>query len=170
MQDGMWLQVWQTVGHEFSDITDPARATRICVRLIVAGVLGGLLGFERERAGKSAGMRTHMLVCMGAALYVLVSAQAGVDESAMSRVIQGLSAGVGFLGAGTILKTQREKDVYGLTTAAGIWTTAAIGLAAGLGQETTAVLSTLLALLVLSVEPLVRHLTGTSSPPEKDKD
>jgi putative Mg2+ transporter-C (MgtC) family protein len=99
-----------------------------------------------------------MLVAMGAALFVLVPQQSGVEPGDLSRVLQGVIAGVGFLCAGTILKTQDEEDVKGLTTAAGIWMTAAIGIAAGLGREATAVVSTVLALGVLSLEGPVRKL------------
>lgn len=150
-----WEEIGDTIVEEFSDLTDPAQATRIVLRLMVAAILGGLLGIEREHKGKAAGVRTHMLVAMGSALFVLVSQQAGIIATDMSRVIQGLIAGVGFLGAGTILKVQSEEKVQGLTTAAGIWMTAAIGMAAGLGLEVTAVLSTTLALGIFSVVPWI---------------
>ena len=144
-----------TAVQEFSDLGDAAQATRLVLRLTVAAVLGGLLGIEREHKGKAAGIRTHMLVAMGSALFVLVSQQSGVIAADMSRVIQGLIAGIGFLGAGTILKGQNEEKVQGLTTAAGIWMTAAIGMAAGLGLEVTATLSTLLALAIFAVVPWI---------------
>src|SRR5689334_6007364 len=96
-----------------------------------------------------------MLVCMGAALFVLVPALGGMAVADMSRVIQGVIAGIGFLGAGAILKNKAEDQVHGLTTAAGVWMTAAIGIACGLGRETTAVLSTLLALAVLALLPKI---------------
>jgi putative Mg2+ transporter-C (MgtC) family protein len=148
-----WQQISQTFVEEFSDLADVGQATRLVLRMTVAAVLGGLLGLEREQKGKAAGVRTHMLVAMGSALFVLISAQAGIVEADMSRVIQGLLAGVGFLGAGTILKGKDDEKVQGLTTAAGIWMTAAIGMAAGLGLEVTAVLSTLLALTIFAVVP-----------------
>ena len=94
-----------------------------------------------------------MLVAIGAALFVLVPQQGGMDIADMSRVIHGVVAGIGFLGAGAIIKQQREANVQGLTTAAGVWMTAAIGIACGLGRETTAVISTLLALAVLALVP-----------------
>ncbi len=152
MAAGWWDTVGRVVEQEFADIGDPERITRLVLRLGMAALLGGLLGLERERSGKSAGIRTHMLVSMGAALFVLVTQQAGVLETDVSRVVQGIVAGVGFLGAGAILKSRGGDQVKGLTTAAGIWLTAAIGMAAGLGQEVTAVLSTVLAILVLSLE------------------
>jgi putative Mg2+ transporter-C (MgtC) family protein len=151
-----WLQeIGNTLSAEFSDLPDAAGVTRIILRLSIAACLGGVLGYERERMGKSAGLRTHMLVALGAALFVLVPQQAGVSETDLTRVLQGLVAGVGFLGAGTIIKGNGEDQVKGLTTAAGIWLTAAIGVAAGLGREATAILSTLLALGILTIVPHV---------------
>lgn len=150
---GMWQEIWITVLSEFSDIPDATEVTRITLRLLVAAALGGLLGYERERQGKSAGVRTHMLVAIGAALFVLIPQQAGASSADLSRVLQGLIAGVGFLGAGAIIMGTKEVETRGLTTAAGIWVTAAIGMAAGMGRESTAVLSTLIALLILSVAP-----------------
>lgn len=162
----LWVQVSETIAAEFSDVPDAAQATRIVVRLGMAALLGGLLGYEREHAGKAAGVRTHMLVAMGAALLVLTAEQAGVQPADNSRVLQGIIAGIGFLGAGTILKGDAESQVRGLTTAAGIWLTAAIGVATGLGRESTALLCTGLALIVLWLVPRVccaampRHKTG----------
>ena len=154
-----WAQVTATVAAEFSDLTDVSDATRIVVRLLVAGVLGGILGWEREHAGKAAGVRTHMLVAMGAALFVLAGQQHGMQAPDMSRIVQGIVAGVGFLGAGTILKGSGQEQVHGLTTAAGIWLTAAIGTAAGMGLEATAVLSAALAFVVLWALPLLQTAT-----------
>jgi len=151
--------VLQTIAAEFSDIPDLEQFTRVVVRLLVAAILAGVVGLERELAGKPAGLRTHMLVALGSAMFVLVPLQAGIELEDLSRVIQGLLAGVGFLCAGAILKTADEERVQGLTTAASLWMTAAIGMAAGLGREATAALSTVLALSVLSLEgPLQRFI------------
>src|SRR5262249_58398759 len=98
---------------------------------------------------EAAGLRTHMLVSVGAALFVLVPQQAGMSTADLSRVIQGVVAGIGFLGAGAILKHGHEGTVQGLTTAAGIWLTAGLGIAAGLGRGLAALLGTALALLIL---------------------
>lgn len=147
----MWQEIWNTVLSEFSDIPDATQITRITLRLLVAALLGGLLGYERERNGKNAGVRTHMLVAIGAALFILVPQQAGAATEDLTRVLQGLIAGVGFLGAGAIIQGAKDVETRGLTTAAGLWVTAAIGISAGMGRESTAVLSTLLALFVLSV-------------------
>lgn len=166
MAASAWDTISGTVASEFSDIPDLEQFTRVVVRLLLAAVLGGILGFEREKSGKAAGVRTHMLVAMGAALFVLVPIQAGIVPADLSRVIQGVVAGIGFLCAGSILKSNDEDQVRGLTTAAGIWLTAAVGLAAGVGRETTAVLATLLALAILSLEGPIRRLMnkGDSQP------
>ncbi|MBV4535922.1 MULTISPECIES: MgtC/SapB family protein [Pseudomonas] len=155
--DSGWEKIWQTVQAEFADVTNEEEVTRILLRLLMAAMLGAVLGFEREHKGKSAGVRTHMLVSMGAALFVLAPSMAGADEQALSRVIQGIVAGIGFLGAGTILKGNGKdtSHVKGLTTAAGLWMTAAIGTAAGMGREATALISTVLALLVLATMPML---------------
>ncbi|MDF9619348.1 MgtC/SapB family protein [Pseudomonas entomophila] len=152
-----WEAIWTTVQAEFADVADEREVTQVLLRLLMAALLGAVLGFERESKGKAAGVRTHMLVCMGAALFVLAPGMAGADQQALSRIIQGIVAGIGFLGAGTILKGHGRdtSHVKGLTTAAGLWMTAAIGTAAGLGREVTALISTVLALLVLCSMPVL---------------
>ncbi len=167
MAASMWERVGNTVAEEFSDVADAEQTTRIVLRLTLAALLGGVLGFEREAKGKAAGLRTHMLVCMGSAMFVLSAELAGVLEADMSRVLQGVIAGVGFLCAGTILKAENEERVQGLTTAAGVWLTAAIGVAAGLGLEATAVLSTALALAILCAVPLVERRMGKADSPPR---
>ncbi len=144
----MWEVVAATVQDEFADARDAAQLTRVVVRIVLAIALSALLGYDRERQNRSAGLRTHMLVALGVALGVVAAQQSGVDAS---RVIQGMFAGIGFLGAGAILKQPDKLQVQGLTTAASIWATAAIATAAGLGRDATAVLATLLALLILTV-------------------
>lgn len=144
--------IWQTLLSEFSDIGDVQQATVIALRLSVAVALGAAIGYERERRGKDAGLRTHMLVSLGAALFVLVPAMSDdMDAASTSRVIQGIVSGIGFLGAGAILKQEAGQEVKGLTTAASIWVAAAVGVAAGYGREATAVASTLIALFVLAI-------------------
>ncbi|MDX3905246.1 MAG: MgtC/SapB family protein [Pigmentiphaga sp.] len=161
MESGLWEQVWSAASQEFSDLPDAGEFTRVFVRLVVAIVLGGLLGLERESRGTSAGLRTHMLVALGAALFVLVPLQGGMQVADMSRVLQGVIAGIGFLGAGAILK-DNNREIHGLTTAASIWLTAAIGIAAGMGREMTAILSTLFALVILA---LIRKFTHDRKTP-----
>ena len=141
--------------NEFSDITDMEDFVRITVRLSLAAIFGALLGIERETKGKAAGVRTHMLVAVSCALFVLIPQMSGTTNADITRVIQGVIAGVGFLGAGAIIKGRDDESVRGLTTAAGIFMTAAIGIAAGLGREATALLSTLLALLIFSIAPII---------------
>ena len=115
-------------------LPDGPQMVRVVARVAVAALLGALLGWERERAGKAAGLRTHMLVALGAALFVLFPAEAGMDIADLSRVIQGVATGIGFIGAGTILKRPESEQVEGLTTAASIWLTGAIGMSVGAGQ------------------------------------
>jgi hypothetical protein len=105
----IWLEIWSTVRSEFADIPDVGEATRIVLRLGMAMLLGGLLGYERERSGKDAGLRTHMLVALGAAIFVLVPLQGGMEVGDLSRVLQGVIAGIGFLGAGAIIKLSDER-------------------------------------------------------------
>ncbi len=171
MPDDLWGQMGMAIKAEFSDLPTVVEFTRVVLRLLLAALLGGLLGIERESKGKAAGVRTHMLVSMGAALFVLLATQGGMEPTELSRVMQGVIAGIGFLGAGTIIKAENEERVQGLTTAAGIWLTAAIGVAAGLGRESTAVLSTLLALGVLTLVPaLVKNIDPSHDDwPENDK-
>ena len=156
----MWEEVTSTLAEEFSSLPDAAEVTRVMVRLLLAALLGGIVGYEREHKGKAAGLRTHMLVAMGAALFVLVPERGGMGIADMSRVIQGVVAGVGFLGAGAIIKRHSEEQVQGLTTAAGIWMTAAIGVACGLGREAIA----LLAIVILVMLP---HVVS-APPPQAD--
>jgi len=164
----VWQEIWNTVLSEFSDIPDAAQITLISLRLLIAASLGGLLGYEREQKGKTAGIRTHMLVALGAALFVLIPQQAGVSIADLTRVLQGLVAGVGFLGAGAIIMGNRQEEARGMTTAAGIWLTAAIGVAAGMGREATAVLSTFLALVILYLIPKVEQLLKGREAPKED--
>ena len=126
------------------------QAVRIAVRLLAATLFAAVVGYERESVGKSAGLRTHMLVALGSAIFILASLEAGIDVTDVSRVIQGVAAGIGFIGAGAILKVTSEREIQGLTTAAGIWMTAAIGLAAGLGRLGLAVIGVALAWIILA--------------------
>jgi Uncharacterized membrane protein len=166
--DTAWDTIRQTVAAEFSDLGELRQVTQLVLRLLLAALLGGLLGLERERHGKPAGIRTHMLVAASSVLIVLVPLQMGMGEDALARVLQGLLAGVGFVCAGSILKLEHDERVEGLTTAAGIWMTAAIGVAAGLGREMTAVLSTALVLAILALEAPIRRLGVRGQAPSPD--
>jgi len=126
----------------------------VMIRVLSAMVLGAILGFQRERAGKPAGLRTHVLVSMGTAVVVLACSGSGMDMAGESRVIQGIVTGIGFIGAGSILKVSEERDIRGLTTAAGLWLTAAVGVSAGLGTVGIVVIATILASAILALEGL----------------
>jgi putative Mg2+ transporter-C (MgtC) family protein len=130
---------------------------RMLIRVVVAVVLGGLVGIQREHAGKPAGVRTHMLVCLGTAVVVLACAGMGMQQDAQSRVIQGIVTGVGFIGAGSILKLSQERDIQGLTTAAGLWMTAAIGIACGVGTIGIALLSAVLTVILLALAGVIER-------------
>lgn len=158
-------EIWTVIREELSDLPDAATCTRVAIRLLAAAMLGGIIGFEREHRGKAAGLRTHMLVALGSALFVLVPQQAGGTSADISRVTQGLVTGIGFLGAGSIVKGVDERGVHGLTTAAGLWLTAAIGMTAGLGREVTAIASTMLAWVILSLLP-APHVPADPKPHE----
>ena len=156
----------QAIAKEFSDVPDAAQALRLAVRVSVALLAGAVIGWDRELRASSAGFRTHILVAVGSALFMIVPLHAGFDAADMSRVVQGLVAGIGFLGAGAILKLDDRGEIKGLTTAATIWVTAALGMTAGLGQLVTAVVGTIVVLAVLALlpklEPRVR--AGTDAP------
>lgn len=164
----MWTIVAETLQEEFADLSDPAQLVRVVVRLLVATLLGAIVGYEREMRGSTAGLRTHMLVALGVALVVVAAEQSGVGSGDMTRVLQGVLAGIGFLGAGAIIKQSTTEEVRGLTTAASIWATAAIAVAAGLGKEVTALLATLLAVTILSLLLRIeRRMTRTIERPDE---
>ncbi|MFH0341706.1 MAG: MgtC/SapB family protein [Chromatiales bacterium] len=126
---------------------------------ILRASFGGRSAYRRGscREGKAAGLRTHMLVAVGTALFVIAALEVGMSMRDLSRVIQGIAAGIGFIGAGAILKLAEERQIQGLTTAAGIWMTAAVGVAAGLGQVGLALLSAVLAWMILAVFGAIEH-------------
>jgi putative Mg2+ transporter-C (MgtC) family protein len=141
----------ETVREELiGGLLDGSQFARVVIRLTAAMLMGAIVGLQREFAGKAAGLRTHMLVAMGSALFVLGCSSSEMSQEGLSRVIQGIATGIGFIGAGAILKRQEEREIEGLTTAAGIWMTAAAGVAVGLGQIGLAFLSVLLTWIVLA--------------------
>lgn len=124
------------------------------LRLVLAVILGAAVGMERELHKKPAGFRTHALVCLGVALFTVVSDKGFPLPADPGRVAAGVVTGIGFIGAGTIIRErQRGNLVVGVTTAAGIWTVAAIGMATALGLYLVAVVGTVLALVLLLVHP-----------------
>lgn len=135
----------------------PSRAeVELLLRVLFAALAGGAIGWNRHRKGKPAGIGTHALVALGACLFVAVPAHlsSAHGPDAVSRVIQGVAAGVGFLGAGEIFRdTASARSVHGLTSAAAIWATAALGVLAVVGSWTTILLCTILVVLVLITAP-----------------
>jgi putative Mg2+ transporter-C (MgtC) family protein len=118
-------------------------------RLLLAALLGGVLGIEREVKQKTAGLRTNMLIALGSALFTLVSIALAPEGADPTRVIAQVVTGIGFLGAGAIMRT--DAGVQGLTTAATVWVNAAVGVAAGGGQYHLAFSATVVSLIVLSI-------------------
>lgn len=137
-------------GELTAGMPDGQQLARIIIRLLSATLLGAAIGIQRERIGKPAGLRTHILVTLGTTVFVLACSGYGMNSDGLSRVIQGIVTGIGFIGAGSILKISEQRDIQGLTTAAGVWLAAAIGVAVGLGALGLALLSTILALIVLT--------------------
>lgn len=129
---------------------ETAQLVRVTVRLLVAAFLGGCIGFERQHEHKAAGLRTHILVAMGSAVFAIAPLVAGMTIADAGRVFQGIATGIGFIGAGTILKLTEQQEIKGLTTAAGLWLTAAIGMATGSGLLWIPVLATVIAVVILS--------------------
>ena len=138
-------------------LLDAKQLLRVFTRLLAATLLGAAIGFQRERAGKPAGLRTHTLVSLGTTLLILSCSAAGMSLDGLSRVIQGIITGIGFIGAGSILKLSEEHAIRGLTTSASIWVTAAVGVAVGLGSVGVALLGTLLALIILALVGRLEH-------------
>jgi putative Mg2+ transporter-C (MgtC) family protein len=149
-------------------LPDVAQLARVTVRLLAALIIGTAIGLQRELTHKPAGLRTHMLVALGTALFIVGACEAGMTTDALSRVVQGLATGIGFLGGGAILKLATEREIHGLTTAAGIWMTAAASAAAALGQVAVALIGTLFGLVILalfrSIERKLNHHTDKSAP------
>jgi putative Mg2+ transporter-C (MgtC) family protein len=148
--------------NDFSDLFQAELAIQSTIRLLAAAFLGGWLGFQREMSGKAAGLRTHMLVTVSATLLVVAITQAGFSTNAVSRIIQGLLAGIGFLGGGAILKSASEREIHGLTTAAGIWFAAVVGVCVGLGRIGIALMGTLLAFAILGAVSRFERMLGSS--------
>ncbi len=123
----------------------------IILRLLLAAALGAGIGYQRERARKPAGLRTHILICLGSALFTVVSVFGFANGADVTRVAAGVVTGIGFLGAGVILRGVRGDQLVGITTAASVWVTAAIGLAAGTGMYLVALISAVVAILVLMI-------------------
>ena len=139
------MEVWQLTPWDEVDLG---------LRLFIAAIMGGIIGFEREHADKPAGLRTLLLVCTGSALFTIASLYGFGDKADAARVAAGIVAGIGFLGAGTIIRL--EGGVIGITTAATIWAVAAIGLAIGAGLYLMGVITLVLVLIALRL-PVAPH-------------
>ena len=142
------------------------------LRIAAAAVLGGMIGLEREWKGHWAGFRTHILVSFGCAVFVLAGLTIAAHQGeAVSRVIQGIASGIGFLGAGTILKLDQKQEIKGLTTASSIWLSAALGTAAGLGEYALATAGAMVSLFVLGVlGPIEKMLEKHHAKHRKERD
>lgn len=132
-------------------LPDSRQLIHVLIRLTAAALLGALIGYQRELAGKPAGLKTHILATLGTTVFIIACANAGFQADALSRVIQGIVTGIGFLGAGAILKLDEKRDIKGLTTAASIWAAAAIGVAVGLGVLGVAIIGAVITVLVLTI-------------------
>jgi len=133
-------------------ISVPQSTLEIVGRLLMAAFCGAAIGINRERQGKPAGLRTHAFVALGGALFTVIALLLSPgDASAAARIVQGVTAGIGFIGAGVIMRRPETQDVHGLTTAAAIWVVSAIGVAVGAGLWRTSLVALGLGLFILIV-------------------
>lgn len=139
---------WQEITR---GIPDGAHLTIVLIRLITAAAAGAMIGYERQLHHKSAGLRTHILVALGACLFLITGSLLPMTPEGVSRVIQGIATGIGFIGAGAIIKLSTDYHIRGLTTSASIWITAAIGVTIGLGMIGIGLIVAVIALVVLTV-------------------
>lgn len=153
------------MGEEIFVSLESNELVRYVTRLGTSVLLGGAIGWERERSSRSAGLRTHILVTLGCAAFMILGLKISeVSGGDPMRIVQGIALGIGFLGAGTILKLPDEKRIEGLTTSSGIWTTATVGVAIGAGWLVLACVITALTVAVMSV----LYFTEKGSPHRKD--
>jgi putative Mg2+ transporter-C (MgtC) family protein len=134
--------------------------TEIVVRLAVSVAIGGLIGLERELEHKPAGLRTIILVCLGSTIFILLGLELGLVNSELGRIVAGVVTGIGFLGAGAIIRARGE--VYGLTTAATIWLASGLGLAIGAGYYLLAITACVFVLIVLRILGIVERALSKS--------
>jgi putative Mg2+ transporter-C (MgtC) family protein len=144
MEDFIWQEL--TAG-----LPDVQGFLRVTFRLLAAMLLGAIVGLERESTGQPAGVRTHMLVALASALFVMVPLEVGMPLADLGEIAQGVATGIGFIGAGAILKLSKDGVIQGLTTAAAIWMTAAVGMTVGLGGLGIGALSVTLAWVILAI-------------------
>jgi putative Mg2+ transporter-C (MgtC) family protein len=156
----------QVLGQEFGDLPTADEWLRILLRIGIAISLTGVLGWQRQYEHKPAGIRTHMLVALGSVVLMLVPERWGMSSSDLSRIIQGIVTGIGFVGGGAILKSENEHTVHGLTTAAGLWSATAIGVTAGLGRLWSACVIAAAAFFILSVMGRIEHALQEKAAPK----
>jgi len=154
-------------------ISIPQDTLTLILRLTGAAALGAAVGINREMRQKPAGLRTHALVALGGGLFAIIGLAmtpdgAVLEFNAVSRILQGLVAGVGFIGGGVILRRHDIKDVQGLSTAASIWVVSATGVAAGLGLWRSAAITAVMTLAILALDPLDRKIREVANENESD--
>jgi len=152
--------LWQELT---SGLHDSKQLAHVIIRIIAASILGGIVGIQRQSTHKPAGLRTHMLVSLAASGFIVACASFGMSTDGMSRVIQGIVTGIGFVGAGTILKLSQEHEIKGLTTAASVWMASAIGVTVGLGNLGIGLMITALALAILWLVKIEHKLESRRS-------
>src|SRR5712692_3749412 len=143
--------LWQELS---SGLHDSKQLAHVIIRLVAATLLSAIVGIQRHESGKPARLRTHMLVSLATAVFVISCSGVGMSLDGLSRVIQGIVTGIGFIGAGSILKLGEQHEIKGLTTAASVWMTAAIGVTVGLGSLGIGLMITILAVIILALEKL----------------
>jgi putative Mg2+ transporter-C (MgtC) family protein len=143
---------------------EPPALARIVIRLVAAMLLGAVIGLQRESVGAAAGLRTHMLVTLGAALFVLAPLSLEMSAEQLSRVIQGVATGIGFIGGGAVLKLAAEREILGLTTAASIWLATAVGVAVGMGRIGLAAIVVGLSWVILAILGRFPHRAAAREP------
>lgn len=135
---------------------------RIVVRLTAAMVLGAVIGLQRESVGAAAGLRTHMLVTLSATLFALTPLTVGMSADELSRIVQGVATGIGFIGGGAVLKLAAQREIHGLTTAASIWLATAAGVAIGVGRIGLACLGVASSWIILAILGKLQSRLGNS--------
>ena len=157
---------WEELSFGFPDVR---QLVHVIIRLTASVILGAVIGLQREKAGKPAGIKTHILATLGTTVFVLACVNSGMSLDGLSRVIQGIVTGIGFLGAGAILKIDEKRDIKGLTTAASIWISAAVGVGVGLGALGLGLMATILTVTVLAVLGSMEGVFVKAESSEKDE-
>lgn len=140
--------IWQEL---IASLPDTRELIRVTIRLLAAMLLGAIVGLERVIDGQTGGVENSHVVALGSALFVIVPLELGMPLAEVARIAQGVATGIGFIGAGAILKLSEEREIQGLTTAAGIWMTAAVGMTVGLGGLGIGLLGVTLAWVILAI-------------------